>query len=266
MSTVISKDGTRISYTATGKGPAVILVTGATGYPAIDPTLPALTEMLKDDVTFVLYDRRGRGESTDTQPYALEREIEDIEALIEAVGGKAALYGQSSGAVLSLHAAGKLPGVTHVLAYEPPYAMPGIGNDLPADYVETLERFNAAGDRTGAAAYFLTAAVRMPEADVEGMKQAPFWQVIEGVAPTIAYDGHAMTRGRKGYEIPSHLWAGSKAKVLVVDGGTSFPGMAEAADAVAAATPGAKRVTLGGQGHGAAPEAIAPVLRDFVAG
>jgi pimeloyl-ACP methyl ester carboxylesterase len=264
MSTVTSKDGTRISYTATGNGPAIILVSGATSYPALDPTLPVLADLLKDEFTFVTFDRRGRGESGDTKPYAIDREIEDIEAVIDAVGGKAALYGQSSGAVLSLIAAGQLPTVTHVLAYEPPYSLPGAGYQVPADYIATLERFNAAGDRSAAAAYFIK-TVGASDADIEGMKQSPFWPVMEAVAPTIVYDGYAMTKDRKGAEIPSHLWARSKAKILVVDGGASFPGMPEAADAVAAATPGANRKTLGDQGHGPSPESIAPILKAFVA-
>jgi pimeloyl-ACP methyl ester carboxylesterase len=265
MSTVTSKDGARIAYTATGKGPAIILVSGATSYPALDPTLPVLTDLIKDDFTFVTYDRRGRGESGDTKPFSVDREIEDIEALINAFSGRAGLYGQSSGAVLSLQAAGKLSGITHVLAYEPPYAMPGAGYQVPADYVATLERFNEAGDRSSAAAYFMQ-TVGMSDAEIEGMKQSPFWPVMEAVAPTIVYDAYAMTRDRKGSEIPSHLWARSRARILVVDGGASFPGMPEAADAVARATPGARRKTLGGQGHGASPESIAPVIKAFFAG
>jgi pimeloyl-ACP methyl ester carboxylesterase len=263
MSTVTSRDGTRIAYSATGTGPAIILVNGATAYPALDPTLPVLAGLLEGQFTFVTFDRRGRGESGDTQPYAVEREIEDIEALIDAHGGKAALYGQSSGAVLSLIAAGQLPGITHVLAYEPPYSLPGAGYQVPADYVATLERFNAAGDRGSAAAYFMK-TVGASDTDIDGMKQSPFWPVMEGVAPTIVYDAYAMTRDRKGAEIPSHLWASSKAKILVVDGGASFPGMAEAAVAVARATPGAQHKTLGDQGHGPSPESIAPVLKAFV--
>jgi pimeloyl-ACP methyl ester carboxylesterase len=266
MSTVTSRDGTRISYTATGTGPAIILVNGATAYPALDPSLPALTEMLKDQFTFVTYDRRGRGQSGDTRPYAVDREVEDIEALVDAVGGRAALYGQSSGAVLALIAAGRLPGITHVLAYEPPYSTPAVGNDLPPDYVEKLARYNAENNGDAAAALFLTDAIRMPEAAVEDMRKGDYWPIMVAVGPTIYYDALCMTLGRKGQEIPSLLWAGSKAKILVVDGGASFPGMAEAADAVAAATPGAGRKTLGGQGHGPTPEAIAPVLKAFVAG
>ncbi|HEY9011673.1 MAG TPA: alpha/beta hydrolase [Devosia sp.] len=263
MNFVTSKDGTRIAYTATGKGPAIILVNGATAFPALDPTLPALTEMLKDDFTLVAFDRRGRGQSGDTRPFSPQREIEDIEALIDQFGGKATLYGQSSGAVLSLIAAGKLPGVTHVLAYEPPYSTPGTGNDLPADYVEKLARYNAENNGDTAAALFLTGAVGLPEEAVDGMRQGDFWPVMVGVGPTIYYDAVYMTLERDGYEIPSHLWAGSQAKFLIVDGGASFPGMREAADAVAAATPGAGRKSLGDQGHGPSAEAIAPVLREF---
>ncbi len=265
MSTVTSKDGTRIAYTAKGKGPAIILVNGATAYPALDPSLAVLGDLLKDQFTFVTYDRRGRGDSGDTRPFTADREIEDLAALIDAVGGKAALYGQSSGAVLSLIAAGKLPTVTHVLAYEPPYSQPGIGNDLPADYVEKLARHNAANDGAAAATEFFTGALGMPEGDVEGMKQSDFWPVMVGVGPSIYYDAVYMTHERKGYDIPAHLWASSKAKILVVHGGASFPGMAEAAVAVTKATPGATHKTLGDQGHGPSPESIAPVLKAFAA-
>src|SRR5512145_1331912 len=105
MKTVTSRDGTRIAYDQFGQGPVVILVDGALQYRAFDQGMVQLAELLSPYFTVIHYDRRGRGESTDTQPYAVEREIEDIEALVDASGGTAALYGISSGAALAMEAA-----------------------------------------------------------------------------------------------------------------------------------------------------------------
>src|SRR5215216_1351199 len=107
MNKVTSKDGTQIAYDKRGEGPAVILVDGALCHRAFGP-MPRLSELLSSQFTVINYDRRGRGDSSDTQPYALEREIEDIDALIDAVGGSASLYGISSGGALAMEAAIKL--------------------------------------------------------------------------------------------------------------------------------------------------------------
>src|SRR5688572_27028172 len=118
MKTVTSKDGTKIAFDQIGNGPVIILVDSALA----DRTLCVKqATLLAKDFTVINYDRRGRGDSTDTQPYAVDREIEDIEALIDEVGGSAFIFGSSSGAVLALEAANKLSSkVKKQVLYEPP--------------------------------------------------------------------------------------------------------------------------------------------------
>ena len=135
MSTTTSKDGTRIGYDKVGSGPLLIIIAGATQFRAFDPNLAALGNLLAPSITVITYDRRGRGESTDTLPYAPEREIEDIAALIEAGGGRASLLGYSSGAVVALEAAAAGLPIDKVIMYEPPFVLPGSNfPPPPADY------------------------------------------------------------------------------------------------------------------------------------
>jgi pimeloyl-ACP methyl ester carboxylesterase len=264
MTTTTSKDGTTLGYDKVGTGPVLIMVAGATQFRAFDPNLAALANLLAPSFTVITYDRRGRGESSDTPPYAREREIEDIAALVAAGGGRASLLGYSSGAVVALEAAAAGLPIDKVIMYEPPFVLPGSGFPAPpADYVETLDRFTAGGDRGAAAAYFMR-SVGMPLEAIEGAKRSPIWPLMESIAPTIAYDGRFMfdayyTRGR----FPER-WRNAKLPVLVVNGDASFPFMPMAADAVAAALPDASRKVLAGQDHGPAPEALAPVIREFL--
>lgn len=265
MSTVKSRDGTSIAYSRTGNGPALIIVCGATAFRATDPNLAALAEMLAPQFTVITYDRRGRGESGDTLPFSTKRELEDIAALIDAVGGHASLLGYSSGSVVALEAAAAGLPVDKLVMYEPPFVLPGTNfPPPPADYVETLEGFTRQGDNGASAAYFMR-SVGMPDEAIEGMKQTPFWPVMESIGPTIAYDGHFMFDGYyTAGKFPAR-WTQAKLPVLVLNGDASFPFMPAAADAVAAELPNATRKTLAGQDHGPKPDAMAPVLREFLA-
>lgn len=192
MSAIKSQDGTLIGYTAVGSGPAIVMVMGATQYRGIDPSLAELGRILSDRFTFVTYDRRGRGESGDTQPYAVAREIEDIAAVIDAVGGKASLYGASSGAVLAIEAAAAGLPVTNLVLYEPPFRVdPNDPLRTPADYLTTLEGHIASGDRGAAITHFMH-YVGMPAEHIEGMKHSEFWPVLKAIAPTLAYDARIM--------------------------------------------------------------------------
>jgi pimeloyl-ACP methyl ester carboxylesterase len=264
MSTTTSRDGTRIGYDKVGKGPTLIIVSGATQFRAFDSSQAALAKLLAPNFTVITYDRRGRGESTDTAPFAPAREIEDIAALVAAGGGRASLLGYSSGAVVALEAAVAGLPIDKVIMYEPPFVVSGSGfPPPPADYVETLDRFTAAGDRGGAAAYFM-GTVGMPPQAIEGARHSPMWPIMESIAPTIAYDGRFMfdayyTRGK----FPER-WRNVTVPVLVANGDASFPFMPSAADAVAAVLPNASRKVVPGQGHGPAPEAIVPVIREFL--
>lgn len=262
---VTSKDGTTIAYTSTGTGPALIIVTGATQFRAFDSSLAVLAGLLQDAFTVITYDRRGRGESSDTLPFSPRREIDDIAALIAGpAGGRASLLGYSSGAVVALEAAVAGLPVDKVIMYEPPFAIAGSGfPPPPSDYVETLNRMVAAGDKDGPPTYFMQ-NVGMPPEAINGAKQSPMWPIMQSIGPTIAYDGQFMfdayyTEGR----FPAR-WQQATMPVLVVNGDASFPFMPSAADAVAAALPNASRAVLAGQDHGPKPDVFAPVIREFL--
>jgi pimeloyl-ACP methyl ester carboxylesterase len=264
--TVTSRDGTRIAYSKTGSGPALIVVTGATAFRAFDPSLAVLADLLAPNHTVITYDRRGRGESGDTQPFSPQREIEDIAALIEMAGGRASLLGFSSGSVLALEAAASGLPVDKLIMYEPPFVLPGQPfPPPPADYVEALNKLTASGDRDAAPAYFMASLGMTPEM-IEGAKQSPIWPMMQSIGPTIAYDGRFMFDAYyTAHEFPAR-WAKARLPVLVVNGDASFPFMPAAADAVAATLPNAIRKTLAGQDHGPKPEVFAPVVAEFLGG
>jgi pimeloyl-ACP methyl ester carboxylesterase len=266
MPSVSSTDGTTIAYSKVGSGPALIVVCGATQFRAFDPSLAVLAGLLAPNHTVITYDRRGRGESTDTQPYSTRHEIEDIAALVDAAGGRASLLGYSSGSVLALEAAAAGLPIDKLVMYEPPFVLPGQPvPPPPADYVEALDRMTASGDRDAAPAYFMQ-GVGMPAEMIEGMKHSPMWPIMQSIGPTIAYDGRFMFEGYYTVGKFPARWKNARLPVLVLNGDASFPFMPAAADAVAAELPNATRKTLAGQDHGPKPEIIAPVLREFLAG
>ncbi len=260
MPQVVSKDGTKIAYEKTGKGPPVIMVNGAMGYREFYGGRE-LAARLSKDFTVYIYDRRGRGESTDTLPYAVEREIEDIEALIDEAGGFAYLYGISSGAVLALRAAAKLgpTKVAKLALYEPPF---NAGDDkAKRDFAEQRKRMDellGAGKRGDAVAFFISGTGAPPEM-IEGMKQSPEWQVMETVAHTLAYDYAVLGDGA----VPLDIAKAATMPTLVMDGGKSEAFMHEAAEVLGKAMPHAERKTLKNETHEVSPETLAPVLRAF---
>ncbi len=259
MSTVTSKDGTRIALDQTGQGPAVILVDGALCYRAFGPMGP-LAPFLEPHFTVFKYDRRGRGESGDTLPYAVEREVEDIEALINEAGGSAFVYGISSGAALALETALKLGNKIKKLAmYEPPYNSNEADRQAWNDYRKQLRDFLAAGRRGDAAALFMQ-FVGTPAEAVAGMRQAPVWPMFEAVAPTLAYDAADLGDDRSA---PTERATRVAVPTLVMAGGAGFEFMRDTAQALAKAIPHAQYRVLEGQTHDVAAEAIAPVLVEF---
>jgi pimeloyl-ACP methyl ester carboxylesterase len=267
MSYAVSRDGTRIAFDRSGKGPAVVLVAGALGARGGFSPLVAL---LAPRFTVFNYDRRGRGDSGDTPPYAVERELEDLAAVLDEAGGTAFVYGISSGAVLALETASAFPTKVAKLAlYEPPFVVDDRRPPLPADYVRQIERLVAAGRRGGAVEYFKTKAVGVPVDVVAPMRDAPYWPGLEAVAHTLAYDGAIMGETMFGKPLPAERvarWAAATMPTLVMDGGESEPFFHQAAQAVVAGLPDARRRTLAGQNHAVAPEALAPVLVEFFAG
>jgi pimeloyl-ACP methyl ester carboxylesterase len=235
--------------------------------------------LLAPHFTVYDYDRRGRGDSGDTKPYAVQREIEDIEALIDAAGGTASLYGMSSGAVLVLEAAKALGSkVTKVAMYEPPFIIDDSRPPAPADYVEQLDAAIAAGDRGGAVEIFMKKALLIPDEFVAMMRGKPMgevfqegvkppeWEAMEAVAHTLAYDGTILKGLMLGKPLPKGRWAGVGARAVVIVGGNSEPFFHDGAKALVADMPNAAYRVLEGQDHAVAAEALAPVLVEVLGG
>jgi len=221
--------------------------------------MPGLAELLAPHFTVYNYDRRGRGESGDTLPYSLEREIEDIKALIRETGGPAFVFGTSSGGALALEAAVKLGDQIRKLAmYEPPYVSGAPFQQAWRDYRKELDELLAQGRRGDAAALFMK-SVGTPNEQVEGMRQAPVWPMFEAVAPTLAYDAAALGADRS---VPTELAARVRVPTLVLNG-TVIPFMRPTAEALAKAIPGARQRTLEGQPHDVDLKVLAPQLVEF---
>jgi pimeloyl-ACP methyl ester carboxylesterase len=252
---VTSSDGTAIAYERSGAGAPVILVGGGLADRSENtPLVPVLAERF----TVFNYDRRGRGQSGDTLPYALEREFEDIDALIAEAGGRAHLYGVSSGGALALEAAAAGLAVDRVAVYEVPYA-PALA-DAWREYVEQLTVALADGRRGDAVELFMRLA-GAPEEAIAGARSAPVWAELEQLAPTLAYDAACLGDLR-----PPSRFATIAQPVLVLTGADEAGFYGPGADALVATLPGAERQTLAGQGHVADPAAVAAVLERFFAG
>jgi pimeloyl-ACP methyl ester carboxylesterase len=264
MSKVTSRDGTTIAFDRLGSGPAVILVTGAL-VDRSNPMQQDLAAHLAQHLTVFNYDRRGRGESDDTLPYAVEREVEDIAALIVEAGGSAFVYGISSGAVLALEAAAHGLPITKLALYEPPFIIDDSRPPLPKDYVEQLEEAVSSGRRGDAVEIFMTKALRVPDEFLDPMRADPSWAEMEKVAHTLAYDGTIMGDTMSGNPLPSNNWTSAAMPVLVIHGELSEAMFHVAAQALVDILPHARRRTLEGQEHAVAPEVLAPVLREFFA-
>ncbi|MGH2396828.1 MAG: alpha/beta fold hydrolase [bacterium] len=257
MKKATSKDGTAIAFDQLGDGPSVILVCGGSTDRSANAPLAAL---LARHFTVFNYDRRGRGDSGDTPPYAVEREVEDIETIVAAAGGSACLYGTSSGAALALEAAARLKGITKLALWEPPYILEGRPRP-PADTAKTYTELVSAGRRGDAVEFFMAKVVGLPAEFVAQARNAPWWPAQEALAHTLAYDATVMGD----YSLPTERAAAVKIPTLVLAGGASFPFMRETAQALATIIPDAQHRTLDGQEHNVAPEAIAPALVEFFA-
>jgi pimeloyl-ACP methyl ester carboxylesterase len=257
-----SADGTEIAFDRTGDGPALILVGGAWN----DRKSPAdLAELLAESFTVYSYDRRGRGDSGFTEPYAVEREIEDLEAVIGAAGGGAHVFGHSSGAALALETAARGVTVSKLAIYEPPYIVDDSRPPLPEDYIEHLEKLVAAGKRREVVRYFMTAAVGMPAKMVEPMLDSPMTEAMMPLAHTVSYDGRVMLRGSVyGQPLPAEWRDAVTIPTLVLDGGNSPNWQHSSCRALVRLLPDVSYRTLEGQDHAVAPEAITPVLEEFL--
>jgi pimeloyl-ACP methyl ester carboxylesterase len=261
MKKVQSADSTTIAFDQSGQGPALILVAGALNTRASS----SLVARLAQHFSVFAYDRRGRGESGDTMPYAVEREIEDIDALITEAGGSAFLFGHSSGGALALEAALQLGGekVKKLAIYEVPYNDDREAKLAWRAYIQQLTEALAA-DRRGEAVTLFMQYVGMPDEQIEGMRHSPAWPSLEAIAPTLAYD-HAAILGEDA-SVPIKRAAQVRVPTLVMNGGASYPFMYETARTLSRVILHAQLRTLEGQDHGPADEVLAPVLETFFLG
>jgi pimeloyl-ACP methyl ester carboxylesterase len=258
MQTVTSKDGTAIAFDRLGEGLPVILVSGASTARGIHAQL---AELLATDFAVFNYDRRGRGDSGDTSPYAIEREVEDLDAVIAAAGGAAAVFGNSSGAVLTLHAAAAGLPITKLALWEPPFMVDPDAPRRQQAYVTQLTELVDAGRRGDAMTLFMK-TIGLPEEMIAGMRHAPMWPDMEALAPTLVYDAAVMGDST----VPTDLIGSIKTPTLVLDGSDTGAWAANSARGLTAALPNPQRHTLKGQDHNVAWDVLAPVVRDFFIG
>jgi pimeloyl-ACP methyl ester carboxylesterase len=255
--TIKSKDGTVIAYEKSGHGPAVLIVGGVVG----DRSQQApLAELLAQDFTVFNFDRRGHGESGNTEPYAVQKEVDDIDAVLNEAGGSAFVYGTSGLGVLALHAAAAAPGakMKKLAIWEPPFVVDNSRPRVRSDYKAHLESLLELGRRGDMVELFFTEAAGIPAQFVAQMRQSPWWSAQEALANTTIYDATIMGD----FSVPRAEVARIKVPTLVIDGGQA-PWISNASDAVAAAMPNARRRTLSGQPHNVDPAAIAPALLEF---
>jgi pimeloyl-ACP methyl ester carboxylesterase len=266
MQTVTSKDGSRIAYDRFGSGPPVILVGGALGYRRFNK-MEQLARLLAESCTVVNYDRRGRGDSTEAGPFAVEREIEDIEALIEAEGGSASLWGWSSGGALALRAAGAGLGVERVSVYEVPFMVTPGAKRPTRDYGERLDQLVAAGERSGAVKHFMRNAIGIPAPFVALMPLMPMWKGIKATAHTLPYDWTALGEHTMyGAALDAREWASVTVPAQVVHGAKSPAVLQEGSRALAEVLPNATLRELEGVSHNVKMNVLAPVLAGFFTG
>lgn len=260
MDILTSKDGTTIAFERFGAGPPLVYVTGAicdrsSGVP--------LARLLAPRYTVYTYDRRGRGDSGDTGPYAVEREIEDLAAVIEAAGGSATVVGHSSGAALAVEAAAAGLPITELVAFEPPYAESEDEQRQGRQYVADLTEVLAAGRRDAALELFMT-LVGMPPEAIAGTRQTPWWPVAEALAPSLAYDAAVMGFADTGGVLPADRARTITVPTLALAGGASPALLQRGAERIAEVVPGGRYRVLPGQTHAVAPDAFADAVRTYL--
>jgi pimeloyl-ACP methyl ester carboxylesterase len=262
METVRSKDDTPIAFDRVGRGPSVILVGGALSDRSAGAPLAGL---LSQRFTVITFDRRGRGDSGDAATYAVEREVEDLGALVAEAGGAASVFGHSSGAVLALEGAVRGLPITKLALYEPPFIVDDSRPLLPEDYERRLTELISSGRRGDAVELFMTAAVGVPPEMVAQMRNSPMWPAMEALAHTLPYDGAIMGDTMNGNPASMKRWASVTVSTLAMDGGASPEWARNAVRALVEVLPDAQHLTLEGQTHAADPEVVAPALERFFA-
>ena len=263
--TVVSKDGTPIAFDRSGDGPPVILVDGALCSRAQGP-MPELATELAPQFTVYNYDRRGRGDSGDAEVYEVDREVEDLAALIEEAGGSAAVYGTSSGGALALRAAAAGLPITKLAVFEAPFVVDDSRKIAPRTWAAELAALIAADRRGDAIKYFMTKGIGLPGIFVTMMKLMPAWKPMKAIAHTLPYDAAVLGDNFFGEPLDASRWAGVELPVLIAGGGKSPAWMRTSVKAVAEAVPNAVHREIPGQNHMIKATAIAPVLTEFFGG
>jgi pimeloyl-ACP methyl ester carboxylesterase len=253
-----SADGTSIAYERTGSGPVLVVVDGALCSRALGPAR-GIAKALAHAFTVVIYDRRGRGESGDTPPWSVEREVEDVAAVIQATGGRARLFGSSSGAALSLEAAARLDGVEGAVLYEAPFIVDDTREPIDPGFPDRVADLVARNRRGEAVRAFLT-AVGMPAAVARLMAITPMWKRMKGVAPTLPNDLRIIGPHQGGQPLPTGRYDDVRVPALVLAGAKSPDWMRNAQAALAAALPEAEHQVLPGQTHMIKAKAVGPVI------
>ena len=257
METTRSTDGTSIAYQRTGTGPALVLVVGAF---CDRMTTAELAPLLAPRFTVYEYDRRGRGDSGGGGEYAVEREVEDLAAVVDAAGGSACAYGHSSGGILALEAAARGVPLTRLAVYEPPYTAPEDG-EPSYELLEAVQKRLADDDPDGAAEAFMAGSGAPPEA-IAGARRGPYWPRMRALAPTLVHDLTLSDGGT----VPRERLARVAVPVLALAGGASAEWAQRACRRVVDAVPDGRAAVLDGQTHGVAAEAVAPLLVDWFRG
>lgn len=263
--TVTSKDGTTIAFEQSGMGEPIILVDAAL---ADRNGTAKLARLLAKKFTVINYDRRGRGKSTDTHPYAVEREVEDIEALIDSTSRSVYLFGSSSGSVLALEATNKLgKKVKGLFMYEPPFIIDDSHHPMPSDFGRQISKLIETGRRNDAVKLFFHKGMGIPSVFVTMMRWLmPGWSEMANIAHTIPYDLAVLSGTQDGKPLPTKRWASTEVPVLVMVGGKSEAFFHTAAEALSNILPSAQYRSLEGRNHSAvlmAPRTIAEVMEEF---
>jgi pimeloyl-ACP methyl ester carboxylesterase len=262
MSSVRSADGTKIAYDVIGTGPPVILVGGAFSYRAW-PQPHRLAEELADTFTVINYDRRGRGESGDTPPFVVEREFEDLDALIVAAGGSACVWGWSSGAVLALKAAARGARIERLALFDPVFAVDD-EKLPPPNFVQEVTDLIAHGRRGAATKYYFTRVMGIPSVVATGMRLVPGLRGrLDGVAHTLPYEAALVEDALRGKPLRAEDWRTVRMPSLVLSGEKSEPLLRKAATAIADALPNAELRILARQGHNPSMTVMASALKEF---
>ncbi|MFC4146113.1 alpha/beta fold hydrolase [Micromonospora mangrovi] len=258
MSTTRSVDGTELAYEKTGSGPAVVLTGGALNDQA---ALAPLADLLSNRFTVYNYDRRGRGASGNSQPYEVDREVEDLAHMIDVAGGSAYVFANCSGGAIAIEAAARGVPITKLALYEPPYIIEGQRRAVSAEYPERLGRLLDEGRRGEAILYFMSEAVEMPPEVISKITNSPVWDWLESMAPSLRYDAAVMGD----YRLPLDRVAQVKSPTLVMDGAESPQWARNTVAAIAEAASDGQRRSLEGQNHNLNADVVFPVVEKFLA-